>query len=144
MKEKLLTLIDRHNSVVDALNESKLPVPEEKRFKAMGIWHKLACEGADITALARENGIDVKCDMQSGRIAVYGDIQLGGMDTEGMCPVCGRKVEHTGELLPTCGGVLLPWKCQSCGATGDEGHNLDFDGHHYNVRDKDGRPLPAR
>lgn len=40
----------------------------------MGIWHKLACEGVDITRLARENGIDAKCDMQAGRIFAYGDL----------------------------------------------------------------------
>ena len=60
-----------------------------------------------------------------------------------VCPVCGGKIEHTGELIQTCGGVSLPWKCQECGATGDEGHNLVFDGHHYNVQDKDGKAFPA-
>ena len=74
MKKKLLALIDRHNAVVDALSECDLPVPEGKVFRAMEIWHKLACEGQDITILARENGIDAKCDMQAGRIAAYGDL----------------------------------------------------------------------
>jgi hypothetical protein len=74
MKEQLLKLIDRHNAVVDALFACDIPVPEGKLFLAMGIWHKLACEGSDITHLARENGIDAKCDMQAGRIFVYGDL----------------------------------------------------------------------
>ena len=74
MKEQLLKLIDRHNAVVDALSACDIPVPEGKLFLAMGIWHKLACEGSDITHLARENGIDAKCAMQAGRIFVYGDL----------------------------------------------------------------------
>ncbi|WP_204791348.1 hypothetical protein [Oscillibacter sp. CU971] len=74
MKEQLLTLIDSHNAVVKALEDSQLPVPEGKMFSAMTIWHKLACEGQDITILARKNGIDAKCDMQAGRITVYGDL----------------------------------------------------------------------
>lgn len=143
MKKKLLALIDRHNAVVDALSECDLPVPEGKVFRAMEIWHKLACEGYDITYMAREAGIDAKCDMQAGRITVYGDIKESATDAEGVCPVCGGKIEHTGELIPTCGGVSLPWKCQECGATGDGGHNLVFDGHHYNVQDKDGKAFPA-
>ena len=73
MKKKLLALIDRHNAVVDALSECDLPVPEGKVFRAMEIWHKLACEGYDITHMARENGIDAKCNMQTGRIIVYGN-----------------------------------------------------------------------
>ncbi len=74
MKEQLLTLINSHNAVVDALSACDIPVPEGKLFLAMGIWHKLACEGADITHLARENGLDAKCDMQAGQITVYGDL----------------------------------------------------------------------
>lgn len=74
MKDQLLTLINSHNAVVKALEDSQLSVPEKSLFSAMTIWHKLACEGADITHLARENGIDAKCDMQAGRITVYGDL----------------------------------------------------------------------
>lgn len=77
MKEQLLTLINSHNAVVKALEDSQLPVPEGKMFVAMGIWHKLACEGADITHITRENGIDAKCNMQTGRIIVYGDSAAG-------------------------------------------------------------------
>lgn len=101
MKKKLLALIERHNAVVDALSGCDLPVPEGKVFRAMEVWHKLACEGYDITHMAREAGIDAKCDMQAGRITVYGDIQESGTDAEGVCPVCGGKIEHTGELILT-------------------------------------------
>lgn len=74
MKEQILTLINSHNAVAKALEDSQLPVPEGKMFSAMTVWHKLACEGQDITILARANGIDAKCDMQAGRITVYGDL----------------------------------------------------------------------
>ena len=74
LKEHLMALISSHNAVVKALKDSDLPVPEGKMFSAMTIWHKLACEGQDITILAREIGIDAKCDMQAGRIIVYGDL----------------------------------------------------------------------
>lgn len=72
MKEQLLKIIERHNAVVTILGQCDIPVPENKMFRAMEIWHKLACEGSDITHLARENGIDAKCNMQSGEISVYG------------------------------------------------------------------------
>ena len=71
--EAILKIIRSHNDVVTALEDSRLPVPESKMFMAMGIWHKLACEGSDITHMARDNGIDAKCNMQTGRIIVYGD-----------------------------------------------------------------------
>lgn len=73
MKEKLLALIARHNAVVETLSGCDLPVPEGKLFRAMEIWHKLACEGFDITHMAREAGIDAKCNMQTGAITVYGE-----------------------------------------------------------------------
>lgn len=143
MKKKLLALIRRHNAVVNTLAVCDLPVPEGKVFQAMEIWHKLACEGAEITHMAREAGIDAKCDMQVGRITVYGDIRENSEATEGVCPVCGGSLEYTGETIQTCGGGMHPWKCQGCGATGEEGYNEVFDGQHYNVQDKDGKSFPA-
>lgn len=143
MKKQFLTLIDRHNAVVAALNNSELPVPESKMFRAMTIWHKLACEGSDITGLARDNGIDAKCNMQTGEITVYGSIKADG-DAECVCPVCGGKIEYSGETVQTCGGGMHPWKCPSCGATGAEGYHEVFDGHHYDVRDKNRMPVPGR
>ena len=74
MKDQLLTLINSHNAVVKALEDSQLPVPEEKLFMVMPMWKKMACEGEDITRLARASGINAKCDIQAGRITVYGDL----------------------------------------------------------------------
>lgn len=144
MKKQLLSLIERHNATVAALNRSELPVPGDKMFRAMEIWHKLACEGSDITIMARENGIDAKCNMQTGQITVYGSIRESDKDTEGVCPVCGGELEYNGDDIKTCGGGMHPWTCQKCGATGAEGYNEVFVGQHYNVRDKDGTPVPGR
>lgn len=74
MKEQILKIIDSHNEVITILSKCDIPVPGEKVFRAMEIWHKLACEGANITHLARENGINAKCDMQAGWITVCGDL----------------------------------------------------------------------
>jgi len=74
MKDQLLTLIGKHNAIVNTLIDTNLPVPKGKIFAAIDIWHKLACEGAYITHMARENGIDAKCNMQSGQITVYGNL----------------------------------------------------------------------
>lgn len=145
MKKQILSLIDRHNATVKALGDCELPVPEEKLFSAMTIWHKLACEGSDITHMAREAGIDAKCNMQSGEITVYGDIESdGSTDAEGICPICGGKIEYSGESILTCGGGMRPWKCSECEATGEEGFHEVFDGHHYNVRQSDGQAVPGR
>ena len=143
MKKPLLAPIKRHNDVIAALNNSELPVPEGKMFRAMTIWHKLACEGSDITGLARDNGIDAKCNMQTGEITVYG--MIGATDNaECVCPVCDGKIEYSGGTVQTCGGGMHPWTYPSCGATGAEGFHEVFDGRHYGVRDKNGSPVPGR
>ena len=69
MKKKLLALIERHNAVVDALSGCDLPVPEGKVFRAMEVWHKLACEGYDITHMAREAGIDARRAARTPRVS---------------------------------------------------------------------------
>lgn len=74
MKEQLLKIIDSHNEVVKALGNCKAKVDETSFFATMTVWHKLACEGADIVHSARENGIDAKINMQSGEIYLYGDL----------------------------------------------------------------------
>lgn len=120
MKKKLLALIDRHNAVVDALSECDLPVPEGKVFRAMEIWHKLACEGYDITHMAREAGIDAKCDMQAGRITVYGDIKESAGDfimiLDHLLKLDGLEIELCGRWL-WIGGNTKPHKekLKACG-----------------------------
>ncbi len=76
MKEQLMQIIKRHNATVEILGKCDIPVPKGKTLLAMEIWHRLACEGADITDMARKYGIDAKCNMQSGEITVLGDIPV--------------------------------------------------------------------
>ncbi len=64
-------------------------------------------------------------------------------DEAGVCPLCGGSVEYGERESMDEGGVYF-WTCPSCGATGREGYNEIFDGHHYNVRDKNGDPVPGR
>lgn len=71
MKEQLLTIIKSHNEIVHALECCTAKVDQNNLFSAMTVWHKLACEGADIVHLARQHGIDAKINMQSGEILLY-------------------------------------------------------------------------
>lgn len=66
-----------------------------------------------------------------------------GGDKEGICPVCGGELEYRGIEVGDDGGVEH-CECRECGATGDQGYDEVFDGHHYNVRDADGKPIPGR
>ena len=72
MNEQIMKIVNDHNEAVAALNRCDTKVSEGKVFRAMEVWHKLACEGADITRLAREHGIDAKCNMQTGQIIISG------------------------------------------------------------------------
>ena len=71
MKDQMMKIIKNHNKVVEAMGNADVKV---NLFKGMELWHTLACEGSEITHTARECGIDAKCDMQSGKITVYGDL----------------------------------------------------------------------
>lgn len=58
---------------------------------------------------------------------------------EGICPLCGEKVQYTYKGHMQEDGVYR-WKCSRCGAHGQEGNKTVFDGKHYHVFDKDGNP----
>lgn len=81
------------------------------------------------------------CKAQAARDAgENAEEAVAGMDAEGICPACGELVDHEDKIQMDGGGVY-PWTCPRCGATGEEGFSEVFDGHHYNVRDKDGKPI---
>lgn len=62
-------------------------------------------------------------------------------DQEGICPICGGPVEYVCSEQMDSGGVHH-WDCPKCGASGEEGYDEVFDGHHYNVVDGNGNPFP--
>lgn len=59
---------------------------------------------------------------------------------EGICPLCGGELEY-GFREDMDEGGIQEWTCSECGATGNEGFDRKFDGHHYDVRDADGNPV---
>lgn len=65
------------------------------------------------------------------------DIMYG---EEGVCPVCHDHVEYAGAENDD-DGRMCSWCCPGCEATGSEGDVEGFDGSHYNVTDKTGRPV---
>ena len=62
-------------------------------------------------------------------------------DKEGVCPVCGGKIEYDGTHTIDDDGGMFDWNCPDCGASGREGYNRVFDRHYY-VTYSDGRPFP--
>lgn len=64
-------------------------------------------------------------------------------DQQGVCPACGGELRYTDNEQMDGGGVYH-WICEGCGATGKEGYDEVFDGHHYEVRDADGNAIPGR
>lgn len=61
-------------------------------------------------------------------------------DEEGICPICGGKLEYGDDESMDDGGVY-EWTCPHCGATGKEGYDKVFT-RHYDVQDGDGNPYP--
>lgn len=76
--EAMMDIIERHNLVVEALSKCDIKVKSNQIFKAMSVWHRLACEGSSIVSAARKMGIDCKIDMQSGEIIFDAKLQLIG------------------------------------------------------------------
>lgn len=72
-----------------------------------------------------------------------GDKPAGKEDQQGICPLCGGELKYTDNEQMDGGGVYH-WICQSCEAAGKEGYGEVFDGHHYEVRDALGEPVPGR
>lgn len=76
-----------------------------------------------------------------GGFRLTGEEANQGNDREGICPICGSAVEYVCSEPMDSGGVHH-WNCPGCGASGKEGYNEVFDGHHYNVIDGRGNPFP--
>lgn len=64
-------------------------------------------------------------------------------DQEGICPICGADIEYDNGREDEDEGCFYAWECPECGATGQEGFDRVFD-RHYDVKDKDGKPIPGR
>ena len=75
MKEKIFEIINKHNKIIEAIEslDLKLSLGDFLRFQSISC--AISSEGLEITQLARANGIDAKCNMQSGLITVYGDLK---------------------------------------------------------------------
>lgn len=67
MEEKLRTTIAAHNRMIETIENAGMTC---NLFRGMEVWHKIACEGAEIVSAARSVGIGAKVDMQSGKISV--------------------------------------------------------------------------
>ena len=70
MKEQILEIIRRHNQIATYFDGDTTQIDMSMFFKLAGLSNKIAGEGLEITRLARENGIDAKCNMQSGYITI--------------------------------------------------------------------------
>ena len=67
MKEKLIAVIDAHNRMIETIQNAGMTC---NLFRGMEVWHKIACEGAEITSAARSIRINAKVDMQAGKISI--------------------------------------------------------------------------
>lgn len=74
MKEQILEIIEKHNKVITTIESLDIEVSLADLLKLQSVSSALSGEGLAITHFARENGINAKCNMQSGLISVYGDL----------------------------------------------------------------------
>ena len=101
---------------------------------------------------AKEAAERVRADYKNGDIVLTTDDLsridfCSPADKEGVCPVCGCEIEYNYNEVESDGkgsGGTTPWFCPYCGATGKEGYDDVFDGHHYDVQYEDGTPVPGR
>lgn len=67
--EDILKLIRFHNLTVDTFERvGKAVKVDGWLFGGMEMWHRIACEGAEIVGMARRLGIDATINMQKGEI----------------------------------------------------------------------------
>lgn len=64
-------LILNHNKVIDTILDLGFKLNKDQFLKGMQLWHNLAVEGSYIVDIARANGINVKVNMQDGRITYH-------------------------------------------------------------------------
>lgn len=73
MEGKLRAVIAAHNRMVETIEGAEMTC---NLFRGMEVWHKIACESAEIVSAARSIGIDAKVNMQSGVIYVNGTMTM--------------------------------------------------------------------
>lgn len=67
--EGILKLIRLHNLTVDTFERvGKAVEVDGWLFGGIEMWHRIACEGAEIVGIARRLGIDATINMQKGKI----------------------------------------------------------------------------
>lgn len=79
---QIIDTINSHNNLVFFFKECNDPVPFNKFFKGMEMWHRLSLAGNSIVRMARSMGVNVKCDSQSGEIIFYNDTFLHEIEFE--------------------------------------------------------------
>ena len=67
MEKKMRAIITAHNHMIETIQNADMTC---NLFSGMEVWHKIACEGAEIVSAARSVGIDALIDMQAGAITV--------------------------------------------------------------------------
>lgn len=69
------------------------------------------------------------------------DVSMPGGQAEGICPVCGSRIDYNDDIPMDDAGVRK-WTCPDCGASGLEEYRKLFE-RHYNVMDGAGNPYCA-
>lgn len=69
------------------------------------------------------------------------DVSMPGGQAEGICPVCGSRIDYNDDIPMDDTGVRK-WTCPDCGASGLEEYRKLFE-RHCNVMDGAGNPYRA-